>query len=67
MIASYIEKSIHMQLYIRPTCGVSRWKVNKNSSEIKKKQVPTKIMWYFPPIPRFRRMFRNRKTTKNLI
>ena len=33
-----------------PTCGTSRWK--KNS-----KNVPSKVLWYFPIIPRFRRMF----------
>ncbi|KAK9071565.1 hypothetical protein SSX86_007993 [Deinandra increscens subsp. villosa] len=33
-----------------PTCGTSRW--TKNT-----KNVPRKVMWYFPPIPRFRRMF----------
>ncbi|XP_024172237.1 uncharacterized protein LOC112178311 [Rosa chinensis] len=50
-----------------PSCGVSRWKVSKNSNEVQKKQIPAKVMWYFPPIPRFRRMFRNRDTAKNLI
>ena len=33
-----------------PTCGTSRWK--KNS-----KNIPSKVLWYFPIIPRFRRMF----------
>ncbi|KAK9073333.1 hypothetical protein SSX86_007657 [Deinandra increscens subsp. villosa] len=33
-----------------PTCGTSRWKTNT-------KNVPRKVLWYFPPIPRFRRMF----------
>ncbi|KAK9049145.1 hypothetical protein SSX86_031888 [Deinandra increscens subsp. villosa] len=33
-----------------PTCGTSRWKKNT-------KNVPRKVLWYFPPIPRFRRMF----------
>ncbi|XP_076937171.1 uncharacterized protein LOC143604642 [Bidens hawaiensis] len=33
-----------------PTCGASRWKNNT-------KNVPSKVLWYFPPIPRFQRMF----------
>ena len=33
-----------------PTCRTSRWKENT-------KKVPSKVLWYFPPIPRFRRMF----------
>ncbi|XP_076954104.1 uncharacterized protein LOC143628377 [Bidens hawaiensis] len=33
-----------------PTCGASRWKNNTEN-------VPSKVLWYFPPIPRFRRMF----------
>ncbi|KAJ0046364.1 hypothetical protein Pint_04209 [Pistacia integerrima] len=39
-----------------PSCGVSRWKkqVGKSSSNSK---VPSKVLWYFPLIPRFRRMF----------
>ncbi|KAL4561446.1 hypothetical protein LXL04_033612 [Taraxacum kok-saghyz] len=33
-----------------PTCRTSRWKKNT-------KNVPSNVLWYFPPIPRFRRMF----------
>ena len=29
--------------------------------------VPSKVFWYFPPIPRFKRMFQSSKTTKHLI
>ncbi|CAL8156901.1 unnamed protein product [Prunus armeniaca] len=39
-----------------PTCGVSRWKEGKDS--ILKEGVPAKVVWYFPPIPRFKRMSR---------
>ncbi|CAL9010834.1 unnamed protein product, partial [Prunus brigantina] len=38
-----------------PTCGISRWKEGKDS--ILKEGVPAKVVWYFPPIPRFKRMF----------
>ena len=30
------------------------------------KGVPAKVLWYFPPIPRFRRMFQSPKTTNDL-
>ena len=49
-----------------PTCGMSRWKVAKNSNKIKS-GVPAKVLWYFPPIPRFKRMFSIHKTAKKLI
>ncbi|CAL2255932.1 unnamed protein product [Prunus armeniaca] len=38
-----------------PNCGISRWKEGKDS--ILKEGVPAKVVWYFPPIPRFKRMF----------
>ncbi|CAL8115763.1 unnamed protein product [Prunus armeniaca] len=47
-----------------PTCGISRWKEDKDS--ILKKGVPAKVVWYFPPIPRFKRMFQSHKTAKSL-
>ncbi|KAL0540929.1 hypothetical protein IC582_020954 [Cucumis melo] len=47
-----------------PECGESRWKYGKD--ENKKKKIPAKIMWYFPPIPRFQRMFRSVECAKNL-
>ena len=30
------------------------------------KVVPAKVLWYFPPIPRFRRMFQSPKTANDL-
>ncbi|XP_073122021.1 uncharacterized protein [Henckelia pumila] len=47
-----------------PKCGSSRWKLNKKN--IEKKGIPAKVMWYFPPIPRFKRMFKSLETSKNL-
>ncbi|CAL8167134.1 unnamed protein product [Prunus armeniaca] len=47
-----------------PTCGISRWKEGKDS--ILKECVLTKVVWYFPPIPRFKMIFQSRKTTKSL-
>ncbi|KAL0554413.1 hypothetical protein IC582_008334 [Cucumis melo] len=47
-----------------PECGESRWKYGKDAN--KKKKIPTKTMWYFPPIPRFQQMFRSVECAKNL-
>ncbi|XP_073152841.1 uncharacterized protein [Henckelia pumila] len=47
-----------------PKCGLSRWKLTKKN--IEKKGVPAKVMWYFPPIPRFKRMYKSLETSKNL-
>ena len=48
-----------------PTCGDSRWKVNSTRTR-KRKGVPAKVMWYFPPIPRFKRMFHSSNIAKDL-
>ncbi|KAL0560502.1 hypothetical protein IC582_000907 [Cucumis melo] len=47
-----------------PERGESRRKYGKDAN--KKKKIPSKIMWYFPPIPRFQRMFRSVECAKNL-
>ncbi|KAI5316530.1 hypothetical protein L3X38_036237 [Prunus dulcis] len=47
-----------------PTCGISRWKQGKDS--ILKEGVPAKVVSYFPPIPRFKRMFQSHETAKSL-
>ncbi|KAI5350142.1 hypothetical protein L3X38_003033 [Prunus dulcis] len=47
-----------------PTCGISRWKEGKDS--ILKEGVPAKVVWYFPPIPRFKRIFQSHETAKSL-
>ncbi|XP_057809078.1 uncharacterized protein LOC131023551 [Salvia miltiorrhiza] len=44
---------------------MSRWKVNKKGKAMP--GVPSKVLWYFPPIPRFRRMFRTREIAKELV
>ena len=49
-----------------PTCGTSRWKLDGTGTK-KRKGVPAKVMWYFPPIPRFRRLFQSPKIAKYLI
>ena len=47
-----------------PKCGEFRWKYGKDAN--KKQKMLAKIMWYFPPIPRFQRIFRSVKCAKNL-
>ncbi|KAJ0086828.1 hypothetical protein Patl1_07959 [Pistacia atlantica] len=48
-----------------PSCGASHWKkqVGKSSSNSK---VPSKVLCYFLPILRFRRMFQSSQTTYDL-
>ncbi|XP_075497779.1 uncharacterized protein LOC142535021 [Primulina tabacum] len=47
-----------------PKCGLSRWKLTKKNVE--NKCVPAKMLWYFPPISRFKRMFKSLHTSNNL-
>ena len=49
-----------------PTFGTSRWKTNKTGTK-KRKVVPMKVMWYFPSVLRFRRIFQSSKIAKELI
>ena len=48
------------------TCGKSKWKINNEGKKIKK-GLSSKVLWYFPPIPRFKRMFQSSKTAKHLM
>ncbi|KAA0047739.1 transposase [Cucumis melo var. makuwa] len=48
-----------------PECGQSRWKNVKDRNE-ERKQTPSKVIWYFPPIPRFKRLFRSIECAENL-
>ena len=54
----------------RPRCGVSRYKVKDDdecsSDKNTKKGPPTKVLWYLPIIPRFKRLFTNGDDTKDL-
>ena len=49
-----------------PTYGTSMSRTNKTRTK-RRKGVPAKVMWYFPQIPRFKRMFQSSKITKELI
>lgn len=48
-----------------PKCKASRWKTNMHTGE-KKKDVPQKVLHYFPIIPRLKRMFRSEQMAKDL-
>ncbi|KAL7597805.1 hypothetical protein Lser_V15G21659 [Lactuca serriola] len=48
-----------------PTCGKSRWKVDEQKNKIYN-NIPAKCLWYFPIIPRFKRLFQSKTTTKYL-
>ncbi|XP_073120763.1 uncharacterized protein [Henckelia pumila] len=47
-----------------PICGMLRWKLGNNS--VVNEGIPAKVLWYFPPIPRFQRLFRNKEVSKEL-
>ena len=46
-------------------CCQSRWKNVKDTNE-RRKQIPSKVIWYFPIIPRFKRLFRSIECAENL-
>ncbi|XP_031742172.1 uncharacterized protein LOC116404095 [Cucumis sativus] len=48
-----------------PECGQSRWKNVKDTNE-RRKQILSKVIWYFPIIPRFKRLFRSIECVENL-
>ncbi|TYK02471.1 putative serine/threonine-protein kinase nek2 [Cucumis melo var. makuwa] len=48
-----------------PECGHSRWKNIKDRNE-ERKQIFSKVIWYFSPIPRFKRLFRSIEWAENL-
>ena len=59
-------RGVYSDVFQCPKCHVSRWKVGKHGKE--RVNVPAKVMWYFPIIPRFRRMFKSPTTSeKDLI
>jgi hypothetical protein len=47
-----------------PSCNASRWKLGKDNSD--RVGVSAKSLWYFPPIPRFRRLFQSTISSKEL-
>ena len=52
-----------------PVCDEKRYKIRQNDpgdidGEPSKKKVPAKVMWYFPIMPRLKRLFRNKDHAK---
>ena len=45
-----------------PKCYLSRWKMGKDGKL--RLNIPAKVMWYFPIIPRFKRMFKSPSTAE---
>jgi len=43
-----------------PVCDVDRYMKNKN-------KISTKVLWYFPVIPKFKSMFKNSEHAKSLL
>ncbi|KAL0549285.1 hypothetical protein IC582_013766 [Cucumis melo] len=60
----FLYRKEYANAIVCPECGESRWKYGKDAN--KKKKISAKIKWYFPPIPRFQRMFRSVECAKNL-
>nr|ABA97282.1 transposon protein, putative, CACTA, En/Spm sub-class [Oryza sativa Japonica Group] len=54
-----------------PVCKALRYKIRRDDpgevdGQLTKKRIPAKVMWYFPIIPRLRRLFRNKGNAKML-
>uniref|UniRef100_A0A151UDV0 Transposase-associated domain-containing protein n=1 Tax=Cajanus cajan TaxID=3821 RepID=A0A151UDV0_CAJCA len=53
-----------------PCCGLSRYKVKddrcSSDEDVVEKGPPTKVLWYLPIIPRFKRLFANATDAMNL-
>ncbi|GKA88420.1 putative transposon, En/Spm-like protein [Tanacetum coccineum] len=47
------------------TYGISRWKVDNKTHKVYE-NIPTKVMWYFPIIPRLQRLFKIRSISEDL-
>ncbi|XP_050379432.1 uncharacterized protein LOC126796735 [Argentina anserina] len=54
----------HAEATSCPTYLESRYKMGED--QVVKVKIPAKVLWYFPIIPRFRRMFQSTKTAKAL-
>jgi len=57
------------EMHNYPTCGVSHYKVNDgecSDNAATKNSHPTKVCWYLPIIPRFKRLFSSAYNAKTL-
>ncbi|XP_074374466.1 uncharacterized protein LOC141714869 [Apium graveolens] len=55
-------RGVHADATKCPKCRLSRWKLTKKGEE--RVNLPAKVMWYFPIIPRFKRMFKSPSTAE---
>nr|GEZ11404.1 hypothetical protein [Tanacetum cinerariifolium] len=53
------------ELTVCLTCGISRWKVDNKTHKVYE-NIPAKVMWYFPIIPRLQRFFKLESISENL-
>ena len=57
-------RGVHQNSSECPKCHLSRWKVGKDRKV--RHKIPVKVSWYFPIIPRFKRMFKSPSTAELL-
>ncbi|XP_074327942.1 uncharacterized protein LOC141665856 [Apium graveolens] len=55
-------RGIYADVVECPKYHISRWKLGKDGKA--RINIPTKVMWYFSIIPRFKRMFKSASTAK---
>jgi hypothetical protein len=56
---------VNKELTVCPTCGTSRWKVDSKTHKVYE-NIPAKVMWYFPIIPRLQRLFKLESISEDL-
>ncbi|KAJ9535973.1 hypothetical protein OSB04_un000865, partial [Centaurea solstitialis] len=59
-------KNEYKDFKVCPRCGKSRWKVYDKTGKLYE-SVPAKVLWYFPIIPRMKRLFQTKTIAKDLI
>jgi aromatic ring-cleaving dioxygenase len=60
---------VNEKLEVCQVCKASRYKIRRADTldgevEPHRKRIPAKVMWYFPIIPRLKRLFRNKEHAK---
>ena len=55
-------RGINLEASKCPKCDFSRWKIGKDGKV--RINIPAKVMWYFPIIPRLKRLFKSECTAK---
>ncbi|GJS43994.1 putative transposon, En/Spm-like protein [Tanacetum coccineum] len=53
------------ELTVCATCRISRWKVDNKTHKVYE-NIPAKVMWYFPIIPRMQRLFKLESISEDL-